>query len=87
MRGVIVQGDMTDRGCTVVGASGSAVLDGKRLARVGDVCGCGTFPGQTCTIEEGVDQLTLGGVQVAFAGNHTSCGAVLVSNTASLVVK
>ncbi|WP_434113682.1 PAAR domain-containing protein [Paraburkholderia caffeinilytica] len=78
---------MTEEGCVVTGASGPATLDGKRLARVGDVCSCGTHPGATCTIAEGSDLLTLGGSQVAFAGDHTSCGAALMSSVTAVAVR
>lgn len=79
MKGVIRLGDPTSHGGKVVAASGSGVVSGLPVARVGDACVCPKRGHSKCVIVEGDPAVLLDGVPVAFEGHRTSCGAALIS--------
>ncbi|MBS1157488.1 MAG: hypothetical protein H6R07_3412 [Proteobacteria bacterium] len=83
MRGVILLGDKTSHGGTVVSASGHASVNGKQVARLGDKCTCPIKGHGNCSIAEGDSNVLVEGVPVAFDGHKTSCGAALISSTGS----
>ena len=76
---IIVLGDNTSHGGSVISASGSTSSHGKGWARVGDMVSCprcrGVFP-----IIEGDQGLTDEGKAVAFHGCKVACGAELISS-------
>lgn len=80
MQGVIRLGDITSHGGKVVGASGTAFVNGVAVARKGDACTCPVAGHVVCTIIEGDPLILAGGVPVAFHGHKTSCGATLISS-------
>ncbi|SAL29528.1 PAAR repeat-containing protein [Caballeronia sordidicola] len=75
------EGDSTTHGGTIVSVSSSiAVGDGgRRAARLGDLVQCpkcnGTFP----IVTTQNPAMTVDGVPLAFHGDKTSCGAVLIA--------
>lgn len=86
MRKVIRLGDPTTHGGKVIGSSAKHhTVDGKAVACVGDKCTC-PIPGHggVCTIIEGDPRHTVGGLQVAYEGHKTSCGATLMATSAKL---
>lgn len=80
MRRIIRLGDPTDHGGVVISVSAVRyIVNGKPVARKGDVCSCPRKGHDTCTIVEGDTNYRIDGVPVAFEGHHTSCGAMLIS--------
>lgn len=76
---LIVIGDKTSHGGTVIGCSSSSDTMGKGWARVGDMVSCprckGVFP-----ISQGDASLTDDGRAVAYHGCKVACGATLISS-------
>ncbi|UIN21233.1 PAAR domain-containing protein [Herbaspirillum frisingense] len=81
---VIVLGDKTSHGGTVVAASGLTMVGGKQVARIGDRVSCPTH-GST-TITSGDPTTVVDGAPVARDGDKTSCGAVLIASQATTSV-
>jgi uncharacterized Zn-binding protein involved in type VI secretion len=76
---LIVFGDKTDHGGTVISAAPTSYSAGKGWARVGDMVACprckGVFP-----ISQGDNTLIDDGKAVAYHGCKTACGATLLSS-------
>ncbi|USZ50662.1 PAAR domain-containing protein [Halomonas sp. DN3] len=77
--GIIVLGDTTSHGGTVVSAQSNYLLNGTPVAVVGDMVACPQKGHGVCPIVEGHPTITLNGKSVAFHGCHTACGATLSS--------
>ncbi|ODC03130.1 hypothetical protein BFW38_05805 [Terasakiispira papahanaumokuakeensis] len=78
MQGVIVVGDITSHGGTVVSGQPNYLLEGIPVACVGDAVVCKIHgPG---VIIEGHPTWTINGKPVALHGHQTSCGATLISS-------
>jgi uncharacterized Zn-binding protein involved in type VI secretion len=79
MQPLIVQGDKTSHGGTVVGGSSLSYCDDKPIARIGDMVSCpkcrGIFP-----IVEGDQFFIIDDAAVSYHGCKTACGATLISN-------
>ena len=79
MKPLIVIGDKTSHGGTVITSSQLCATEGKGWARVGDMVSCprckGVFP-----IVEGDAGLRDNGLAVAYDGCKTACGALLVAS-------
>lgn len=79
MKALIVLGDKTSHGGTVITSSQFSSTDGKGWARVGDMVSCprcrGVFP-----IAQGDNGFRTEGRAVAYEGCKTACGAVLISS-------
>lgn len=79
MPNVICLGDSTSHGGKVIKVAATHVtVEGKPVARVGDVCSCPISGHDQCTIAEGNPHHLIDGIAVAYEGHKTSCGAVLV---------
>ncbi len=65
----------------VIETGGSALIDGRRVARVGDKTSCGA------TIIEGSSLGTDNGKPVAYVGCKTSHGGVIVTGSPTHVIK
>lgn len=76
---VIVEGSATSHGGQVVSCSSNATIDGRKVARVGDLCTCPINGHTHCVIAEGDPNDTIDGIPVAYEGHKTSCGAVLLN--------
>jgi uncharacterized Zn-binding protein involved in type VI secretion len=76
---LIVLGDSTDHGGSVVSASPTFTTMGKQIARVGDQVSCPRCRG-VHLIAEGDPSMTDAGMAVAFHGCKTTCGAALISS-------
>ncbi|MEO5933368.1 MAG: PAAR domain-containing protein [Duganella sp.] len=76
---LIVLGDKTSHGGTVIGCAATADTMGKGWARMGDMVACprckGVFP-----ISQGDASLIEDGRPVAYHGCKVACGAVLISS-------
>jgi len=66
-------------GTNAVIEGGSGRIDGRAIAREGDLCACGG------TIAEGRTGATLDGRRVAFLGARTSCGGTIATCTGGAV--
>jgi uncharacterized Zn-binding protein involved in type VI secretion len=79
MQPLIVLGDKTSHGGTVITCSSTCDTHGKGWARIGDQVSCprckGIFP-----ISEGDATLTDNGVPVAYHGCKVACGATLIAS-------
>lgn len=79
MQPLIVQGDNTSHGGTVLAGSPFSDCDGKPIARMGDMVACplcnGVFP-----ISQGDQSNIIDGAPVAYHGCKTACGATLISS-------
>lgn len=77
-RVIIVVGDRTSSGGSVVSGSPETDIDGKPVARIGDMAACplhkGVFP-----IASGDATLVIDGRPVAREGDRLACGCQLVS--------
>ena len=77
-RAFITIGDRTSHGGTVITADFTFDIDGKHVARVGDLTVCprckGRFP-----ITTGAEDMTSFGQAVARDGDRTACGALLIA--------
>jgi uncharacterized Zn-binding protein involved in type VI secretion len=81
MLNVIRLGDATSHGGKVVKvAVEHYTANGIPVARVGDLCSCPKPGHGDCTIVEGNPDHLIEGIEVAYEGHKTSCGATLVSS-------
>ncbi|NRR30307.1 PAAR domain-containing protein [Oxalobacteraceae bacterium] len=82
---VIVLGDKTSHGGTVVEASPHSDSGGKGIARLGDKVTC-PLPGHGAgTIVSGDTTMIVDGKAVARHGDKTSCGATLIASQQNTV--
>ncbi|MCU5781393.1 hypothetical protein MA04_00693 [Alcanivorax balearicus MACL04] len=81
-RPIIVLGDKTDHGGTVIGASITTDIEGKGIARVGDPVICPKCNKLTHIIS-GDPTNREDGKEIARHGDKTSCGAMLISSQAT----
>lgn len=79
MPGMVVLGDRTDHGGTVIEASMVTDTYGKYIARVGDRVHCPKKGHQDVVIVQGDHTMLIDGRAVAYDGCLTSCGARLIA--------
>jgi uncharacterized Zn-binding protein involved in type VI secretion len=84
---MIVLGDSTSHGGKVVSASPVSTINGKGIARVGDMVSCPRRGHGTCEIVSGDTTCLIDGKPVARAGDKTACGAELIPTQALMVDK
>lgn len=80
MPAVIVIGDKTSHGGTVVGCAAAADTCGKGIARVGDLVTCPIKGHGTNPIVSGDMTFLIDGQAVARHGDKTACGATLIAS-------
>jgi len=90
-RQVIVLGDPTDHGGVVISASTNHDIDGKGIARKGDMVNCpqkypGGVPHGVNPIVEGEESIAIDGIPVALAGHKTACGCSLIGTQTLMVL-
>lgn len=82
-RRVIVIGDRTTHGGVVLQGSETMIINGKAVARHGDLVSCpkckGNYP-----ISEGSSKMSANGRGVALEGMKTECGAELIASQSSM---
>ena len=79
-RPIIVVGDSTSHGGTVVQGSPTATINGIPIGRIGDAVTCPIRGHGTTSIATGDSNMLDGGIPVARHGDQTACGAVLISS-------
>ncbi len=84
MRCVVVVGDKTSGGGTVVSGSADTDINGKAVARVGDKVVCSSHGG-TFSIVSGDESLIIDGQAVARNGDKVSCGCTLIAGRQHVV--
>lgn len=81
MRNVIRQGDATTHGGKVINTKATHFkVGGIPVACVGDLCVCPMTGHSNCRIVSGSERHRINGMQLAFEGDKTSCGAKLISS-------
>ncbi|MDR2853585.1 MAG: PAAR domain-containing protein [Burkholderiaceae bacterium] len=78
----IILGDMTSHGGVVISGSSTSDWHGIPIARKGDRVYCPQCPPHTFVIAEGLEHCTDHGLPWALEGHKTTCGAVLMAQTA-----
>lgn len=82
-RPLIVIGDATSHGGTVIGGASTTDTQGKRIARVGDKVTCPKKGhGGTTVIVTGDPTVLIDGSPAARHGDMTACGASLIASQA-----
>jgi uncharacterized Zn-binding protein involved in type VI secretion len=79
-KNLIVLGDKTSHGGTVIEASVETSVGNVRVARVGDLVSCPQQGHGTCPIVTGDPTTLIDGKPAARDGDQTACGAKLVSS-------
>lgn len=80
MKNVIRLGDAVSDGGVVTSGYTPFVVEGVKVARVGDSCTCPKNGHVDCHIAEGDPNFIVDGRPVAFDGHKTSCGETLQSS-------
>ncbi|ALU91128.1 paar motif family protein [Herbaspirillum rubrisubalbicans M1] len=80
-RPIIVIGDKTSHGGSVIEGSGQTLVGNKLVARIGDQVSCPRHG--TTRIVSGDATMVVDGSPVARDGDKTACGAVLIASQAS----
>ena len=78
-RRVIRLGDATTHGGKVIRASGICRIEGRPIARIGDLVSCPKCEG-VFSIVEGQTTYCDDSVPVTLHGHKTACGAILISS-------
>ena len=79
-RPLIVVGDSTNHGGTVLSGSPASTINGKPIARIGDKVSCSKEGhDHTTTIVTGDPTLIIDGKPAARDGDQTDCGARLIA--------
>lgn len=76
--------DTSDHGGAVVTSASKTLAEGQKIARIGDILDCplhGPNP-----IVEGSPNVLCEGSPVARQGDHTACGAALISGASKTIV-
>ncbi|MFJ4293207.1 PAAR domain-containing protein [Cupriavidus sp. NPDC089707] len=87
---IITVGDTTDHGGTVTSGSPTHTINGKPIARLGDVVACPQKypdgrPHGINKIIEAHPTFSVGDLPVAVEGCHTECGCKLIASEAASV--
>lgn len=80
-RPIILVGDKTDHGGVVIEGAPTTYIDGRKVARVGDMVTCPQQGhGHTTVIISGDETFRVEGRAVARHGDKTACGATLIAS-------
>ena len=84
MSGVARKDDTSDHGGYIMTAASTSTVDGKLIARVGDLHSC-PIPGHgITTITKGSGKFTCEGAVVAVIGSTCGCGALINSGSTTM---
>lgn len=81
-RAQILLGDTTSHGGVVISGSPTTTVEGRPIARVGDLVTCPLCKPHTFQIVEGLSMLTDNYMAVALHGHKIECGAALIASAA-----
>ncbi|EKT56156.1 PAAR domain-containing protein [Providencia burhodogranariea] len=79
-KNIVLLGDSTSHGGTVITATSDVIINGKRAAKVGDMVSCPKKGHGNNAIIEGSSDFTCKGIQIAVDGCRTECGCYLISS-------
>lgn len=82
MSAFIVEGDTTDHGGKVLACSPKHGVEGKHVARLGDMVSCSKCGGVYPIVQVMPRGMNMGGKPPAFEGDKTACGASLIASQA-----
>jgi len=80
---IILVGDSTSHGGSVISGSSTHTISGKAIARQGDLVSCPKHGDNK--IIEGEANYLIDGIPVGLDGHSTECGAVLIGSTSAYV--
>ncbi|ABO55002.1 PAAR repeat-containing protein [Burkholderia vietnamiensis G4] len=80
MDAFIVEGDTTSHGGRVLGCEATMNIDGKKIARLGDMVSCPRCGGVYPIVSSKNPGFNVLGRAAAFEGDKTACGASLISS-------
>lgn len=81
---IIRLGDTADHGGAVVTAASKSLAENQRIARIGDIFNCAIHGPNP--IVEGSPNTLCEGPPIARHGDHTACGAALISGATKTIV-
>ncbi|KLN95584.1 PAAR domain-containing protein [Moellerella wisconsensis] len=79
-KNIILLGDKTSHGGTVITATSDIIINGKRAAKIGDLVNCPQKGHGTNAIIEGTINFTCQGIPIAINGSKTECGCYLIAS-------
>lgn len=85
-KGLILLGDKTTHGGEVISASSNIIVDGKKVALVGDLVSCPIKGHGTNPIVEGLPSRTFNDRAVAVDGCKCQCGCTVISSAMNSTV-
>ncbi|CNI73005.1 PAAR domain-containing protein [Yersinia pekkanenii] len=85
-RGLVLLGDKTTHGGSVISASSTITVNGKKAALVGDMVSCPVKGHGTNPIVEGMPQRTCGGRAVVIDGCKCQCGCQVISSASNSTI-
>lgn len=85
-RGLVLLGDKTTHGGSVISASSTITVNGKKAALVGDMVSCPVGGHGTNPIVEGMPQRTCGGRAVVIDGCKCQCGCQVISSASNSTI-
>ncbi|MGH1500510.1 PAAR domain-containing protein [Yersinia proxima] len=80
-KGFVLLGDKTTHGGEVISATSSMVVNGKKVALIGDMISCPQTGHAVNTIIEGSTEWASDGKAVAVDGCHCECGCQVISSS------
>ncbi|QEM84052.2 PAAR domain-containing protein [Halomonas binhaiensis] len=80
MKPIILVGDRTSHGGTVLEGADSTFVNGKQVARVGDKVSCPKDGHSPAVIISGDETTIVDGKPIARHGDKCSCGATLIAS-------
>lgn len=83
MSAFIREGDTTDHGGKVLNCSSDHKVDGRNIARLGDMVSCPKCGGVYPIVQILPRGMNMGGRHPAFEGDKTACGATLIASQSS----
>ncbi|QBH96223.1 PAAR domain-containing protein [Limnobaculum zhutongyuii] len=85
-KGIIRLGDRTTHGGNVITATSTMVMDGKKVALIGDLVDCPKSGHGVNPIIEGSSDWISDGKQVAVDGCRCACGCTLITSLPEVLI-
>ncbi|WP_145567082.1 PAAR domain-containing protein [Yersinia aleksiciae] len=85
-KGFVLLGDKTTHGGSVISASSTVVVNGKKVALIGDEVSCPVTGHGTNPIVEGSSEWASDGKAVVVDGCHCQCGCQVISSASDCAI-
>ncbi|QXX83255.1 MULTISPECIES: PAAR domain-containing protein [Providencia] len=82
---IVILGDKTNHGGTVISATSEFIINGIKAAKVGDLVNCPKKGHGVNKIIDGDPSITCNGIPLAVTGSHTECGCTLIASTSDFI--